>query len=412
MYKLPQLIGLFFIFGMFQSIAYAQYYRTLPKGVRSFVYRNYQTSEISSSYNHSKNEIPYGYEINANAAALDGIENETIQSVLDLYRAYPNAFNALSLGTYKIAARAQVNVDAYGLAYGVTDRLSVYFGVPIYKANVNIDYRRKAGNNYQQVADILQQYTTDDWAQTMGNITEQLPDLDGHTIQSLIVNNFGYDQIGSWEGEGAGDTEFGMIYNFYNDGKLGASTWLGGVAPTGYVDDPDILQDIGFGDGQWDAFVEVGAGYTVNKWLTLNTWGRYTYQFPTEKELRIPFTESFAISDETGTFTEKLGDKMDFAFYGTFTINDWLSVTPTYLYTHNEIAQYDSPYGIANELLGQNTESVSHSMRLSMDVTSVNLFSKGSFPIPLTATFSYLKMIEGRNIPKVDRLEFEFKMFF
>lgn len=394
------------------SFAFAQYHKTLPKGVRAAIFRNIQTEDVKSTYNQTNREGPIGYEIEANAKALEGMESETIQGALDVYKEYSDAYNKLTLGTYKISGKANVDVNVYGMAYGVTDKLTAYFGVPFYKANVTINYQRTKGNNFKEVADILQQYTNDDWAQGLGNLTEQLPDLDGSTLQSIVMNNFGYAPVGNWQAEGPGDTEFGMIYNFYDNGTYGFSTMFGGKAPTGYVDDPDILQDIGFGDGQWDAFIEVGSGFIVNEWLTLNTWGRYSYQFSSKKELRVPFSDQLSISDEKHIFEEKLGDAAEFYFDATLNISDWLSLTPAYFYTHNEQATYSSELEQANEFLAANTESVTHNFRMSAQLTSINLFQSGKFPIPLSTRFTYSKMLEGRNAPKVDKLEFEFRMFF
>lgn len=392
--------------------AFGQYHKTLPKGVRAAIFRNIQTNDVSSTYNQTKREGPIGYEIEANAKALEGIDNETIEAALGLYSEYPDAYNALSLGSYKIRGKANIGVNIYGMAYGVTDKLTAYFGVPFYKASVKINYQRKKGNNFKEVAEILQQYTNDDWAQSLGNLTEELPDLDGSTLQSIVMNNFGYAAVGDWQAEGPGDAEFGMVYNFYDNGNFGLSTMFGGKAPTGYVDDPDILQDIGFGDGQWDAFIELGSGLIVNKWLTLNTWARYSYQFASEKELRVPYSEELSISDEKAIFKEKLGDATEFYMDATVSLNDWLSLSPAYFYTHNEKATYNSEYRDANRFLSANTESVSHNFRMSALISSVNLFGQGKFPIPVNTRFTYSQMLEGRNTPKVDRLEFEFRMFF
>lgn len=390
----------------------AQYHKTLPKGVRAAIFRNIQTNDVSSTYNQTNREAPIGYEIEANARALEGIDNQSIEAALAIYKEYPDAYNALALGTYKIRGKANVSVNVYGFAYGVTNKLTAYFGIPFYKANVKINYQRKKGNNFKEVAEILQQNTNDDWAQALGNLTEELPDLDGSTLQSIVMNSFGYAAVGDWQAEGPGDAEFGMVYNFYENGNFGLSTMFGGKAPTGYVDDPDILQDIGFGDGQWDAFIELGSGYIVNKWLTLNTWARYSYQFSSEKELRVPFSEELSISDEKAIFEEKLGDASEFYFDATVSLNDWFSLAPAYFYTHNEMATYTSKYHEANKFLAANTESVTHNFKMSAQVSSINLFGQGKFPIPLNARFTYSQMLEGRNTPKVDRLEFEFRMFF
>src|SRR5690606_20080442 len=108
----------------------------------------------------------------------------------------------------------------------------------------------------------------------------------------------------------------------------------------GRVDDPDILQDIGFGDGQTDLFAEFGGGYRLYDNIFLNSYLRYTYQFASEKELRVPYSEDASVSDEKGTFTEKLGNKWDYTLSSDYTINDWFSITGSYLFNYQEEAYY------------------------------------------------------------------------
>lgn len=392
--------------------ASAQYWKTLPKGVRTFVFRNVQTSEITSTYNHSRSVTPYAYEIEASAKNLEGIENPEIQAALDLIRPYQDVYNSLSAGTYKISADADVSVNAYGMGYGITDTVTAYAFLPMFHAKVNMKYKRTAKNNYEHSAELLQTETGNDGAQGYGNIIQALPDLDGPTLQSLIVNNFGYEEIGDWEGEGPGDMEFGIMYNFLNEDTHGLMLTLGGVAPTGMRDNPDILQDVPFGDGQWDGFFELGGGYQFSDKITLNSWARYTRQFAAEKELRVPYDEDVDISDETATFTEKLGDKLLFDLDLEYFYSDWVHFQTAYLYEQTGKAKYISPREEANGYLAKDTDSSSHSMRLMAGLSSVNSFMKKEFLLPAQFRVYYQTMLQGRNTPKVDRVELEFRMFF
>src|SRR5690606_15933649 len=87
---------------------------------------------------------------------------------------------------------------------------------------------------------------------TLANITGAIPGATGSLMQSVVVNTFKYDEVGSWQGSGYGDLEMGAMYRLVDKGTWGMAVTSGFVAPTGRQDDPDILQDIGFGDGQWD----------------------------------------------------------------------------------------------------------------------------------------------------------------
>lgn len=399
------------------NIAYAQYYRTLPKGVRLGVYRNVK-SQVDSSFNRSSSESPFSYELKADVNFLESIENEGVQTALELLNPYPDAYNKINLGEYKIQAQANVNVDGYGFAYGITNKLTAYMALPIFSANVSLKYNRTQSNNYKDVADSLQNTTGDDLAQAIGDFVDEYSnqlDVDGSFIQNLVTNGFGYDEVGSWQGSGIGDIELGMMYNFLTRRKYGLLVSAGAVAPTGRIDDPDIIQDIGFGDGQWDLFTEFGGSYHLSRSFVVNSFVRYTHQLSSDKDLRVPFSEDISFGDEKTRFNEKLGDKFLFHLSNEYYANDWLTFKADYEYERIAQAQYrayDSNYSYSNSYLANNTESSSHTARVTGEITSVGLYQKKKFVLPGAVKFIYQTTLEGTNTAKIDRYELEFRMFF
>ena len=403
------LLFVFFI-GVISS-ANAQNYLTLPKNVRMFFARNVQ-SNVQSSYNQSASETPYKYAINADIENLRDLNDETMNEVIALFDAYPEAQSLLSLGRYQLDAKARVEVNAYAFGYGINDRLTAYVGLPIYDARVRVDYKTIKKSTGQELADYLTGIYGDDRAQAYGQIVEQVYDIDAGIIQSAFVNSLGYQELGNWQGSGLGDLEFGLFYNFLKEPTYGAYTKLGGNAPTGYVDDPDIIQDIGFGDGQWDAYLEVGGGVRAHRKIFLEAETRFTYQFASDKRLRVPLDPEIPLSDETDTFTEKLGNRMDSAVRAVFTVNDWIRIEPGMLFQYTEKARYFSNNTEANDILATNTDASARSFRIDARFTTADLFRMGKFPLPAQITLSAQNMVEGRNIAKTDLVEFEFRMFF
>lgn len=402
----------------FSTFAQAQYYKTLPKGVRSLDLRNIKTTTISSSYNHSESEAAYSYDIELDSETLKSIDNDIIETIYEILSPYPDAANAINLGKYHLDARANMEVDVFGFGYGVTNKLTAYFGIPFHTARVKMNYSRPKGNNYDQVAQILQNYTSDDIAQGIGKNIEtygQNLDIDGAFLQNLVVNHFNYEELGDWEGSGPGDTEFGLMYNFLTTDKYGLLLSVGGNAPTGRVDDPDILQDVGFGDGQWDAFVEFGGSYLATSSFYVNSWFRYTYQFAADKDKRVPYSADVFIGDETATFNEKLGNRLLYHFSTDYVVNDWITLNTAYEYDYIGEARYralDGRNAYAESILASNTEAVQHNFRTSIILSSVGSFQKGNFLLPASLRFTYQQMMEGRNTAKYDRYELQYRMFF
>jgi hypothetical protein len=399
------------IFSLFSIVASAQYYDTLPKGVRLLSTR-YVQSNIESSYNKTQSETPYVFEIDASIENLQKIDNEVVQETLRLFEAYPEAYEKLSLGSHKLEGSAEVNVNVFAVGFGITSRITAYIGMPIYDASVNLKYSRSKVSTNKEVSEILQKEYGDNWAQTLGNIVDGLFSIDENIIQSGIVNTLGYEELGNWSGAGLGDIEFGVMYNFLRNDDFGIMATIGGVAPTGYVDDPDVLQDIGFGDGQWDAFLELGGGYQLSKNIYLNTWSRYTYQLESTKELRTPYNEDIFLSDIKDDYLEKLGNKLSVGINSEIFLNDWFKLQPAYIVNRTGKAKYESSNSAANKILAKNSESSSQNIRLLAQISSVELFTQDKFLLPAQINFSYQTMIEGKNTPKVDLLEIDFRLYF
>jgi hypothetical protein len=391
---------------------WAQVHKTLPKGVRLVAYRNVTTNTIKATYNQSQSETPMSYDINADSKSLEQVSDE-IKAYFDWIRTQnPNAYNQFTLGEFNLQARAKLNVQGMGMGYGITDRLTVYGILPYYKAEVQMRYKQLKATNNQQIADDLYDTAGGDVDTAIANLTGSNVDVNGNLLQSIVVNTFQYDQIGTWNGQGYGDMEFGAMYNLINRTLWGLSATGGVVAPTGRVDDPDILQDIGFGDGQWDAFSEVAVGYLATNRLTLGSTLRYTYQMPGERRLRIPNSRDFMLSDQTGDFTVKYGNRWDATLSANYAFNDWFSLTPAYDFGYQGSSKYESNFGEANDYLAYNSDRMSHTGRLTASISSIQPFLKKQFLLPASVNVIVQQTLGGRNVPKVGRFEVEFRLLF
>jgi hypothetical protein len=227
-----------------------------------------------------------------------------------------------------------------------------------------------------------------------------------------VVNTFKYDEIGTWQGQGYGDIELGTVYRLVDEGTWGVAITSGVVAPTGRQDDPDLLQDIGFGDGQWDGFAEGATGYVMNDHVMFGTTLRYTYQAATTKTLRVPISRDFQLSDQSGRFDVKYGDKINYSFETRFTFNDWFSITQAYILNYQSSSEYDSSYKDANGYLAYNSDRLEHVARMTATVSSIQPFLKKQFLLPASLYVNVQQTVAGRNVPKVGRFEVGLRMLF
>ncbi len=398
------ILGLLFIFGL--NSALAQAWKTLPKGVRIVGYKNVTTSRITSNFNQFGSQSSLGTEFQIDAATFNSMMGTGISQDPN------NNFNNVVVGAYAVDASAQVNVQGMGFGYGITNDVMFYAEVAHYKAQVRSRIRRTRGNTYEQAAQAFENENGGILDEVMAENLRRMIDADERTIQSVITNVYDYQPIGDWYGEGFGDMETGFMVKVLERDTWGLQLFPGAVLPTGRQDDPDILQDIGFGDGQFDFFTEAATGYVATDALSFGATLRYTYQAPTRKTLRVPTNSDVPLSTEKGEFDVKYGNKLNAMVFTKYNVSDWISLSQSYRYMKQEAATFDSKYGAANRFLEYNSDKNEHQIQSSLTLSSITPFLKKAFPLPASVGFNYVDTLRGKNVPKVSRYEIEFRMLF
>lgn len=386
----------------------AQAWKTLPKGVRIIGYRNVTTSEIKSNFNRFGADSPLGTQFKVDANSFNSLAGNVVTPGTDVDA---SAYNALLVGEYKVDASAQVNVHGTGFGIGITDRVTFFTSVAYYNAHVQTDLKRTKGNTYEETANILEEHGGTQNGLMAENLRHMV-DANEKTIQSVITNHYGYKPLGDWYGSGYGDMETGFMIKAADEGVTGLMVYPGVILPTGYRDDPDILQDIGFGDGQFDLFAEVATGYVHNDHLMVGTSFRYTYQAPTTKRLRVPQDRDFTLTDKSERMKVKYGDKIDWMFNTTLSVTDWLSFTPVYRFMYELPSMYESTDEKANDYLAYNSDKMEHQIQLTTTFSSITPFLKKKFFLPAQINVNAVKTVAGKNVANVGRLELEFRMLF
>lgn len=383
-----------FLFIFNSHIATAGYHDTLPKGVRNFTFRLIKTNTIKGSYNAQGR--PEGYSINTkiNADVLIGL-NGTVDAYLLGLPA--NDYNEFNFGTFEGRATSDVFAQAIGAGYGFTNKITGYAFIPFYNATVDLNLVRTQKGQKNVGTSIA---------------LEGLPEIDVRIIQNLFVNYYKYQPLGKWEATGFGDLEFGVMWNFYTFDQGGALLNFGAVAPTGREDNPDILQDISFGDGQWDNFIELGGDYQLSQDLGLDLWSRYTAQYSYKKITRLPDSAEFPITQNKGVSRIDLGDKLLLGTQANYRIDDEWSSSLNYLFEYKDGDNYKSSSPTADQINGNNTQLRSHTLRVGGSFSTLNLFKKKRFAAPITINLFIQSIFAGKNTPKYERADLEFRLFF
>lgn len=304
---------------------------------------------------------------------------------------------SFSLGTFEGNANSKLTVQGMGGGYGITNNLTFYGFIPFYTAEVNMRIVRTAKGQTSAGSQLQ---------------LSNLPDVDNRLIQSLVVNYFGYKPLGNWKATDFGDAEVGFLLRLKKWKDAGLLMSMGAVIPTGKKDDPDILQDIAFGDGQWDGFLEFGGGLKLLSFLSLDAWTRLTYQFPYSTNLRLPDSPVFPVTTRKGTTEIKLGNKVLANIQANIRFSDqWMS-SLLYSLEYKEADKYKSAYESANSILQIDTEKNSQIAKVNLTYSTLALFQQKKFIIPLNLNLSAQTIFSGKNVPYYNRYDFEIALYF
>src|SRR5690606_30461928 len=268
------------------SEAHAAYYSTLPEGVRVAVFRQVMTSTIDQEFNRNSKPIGFDVDVNLSADALRSSSSISEYIFGELQNISEYAYDTFTFGTYKIDGQAEVNVQGFGFGYGINDRVTAYVSMPIYNARVEMKMDRTSSDTQKEVLQILNSTSSGNQFQTTFQefLAGQNLGVTEGLIQSVVTNLYGYKPLGTWNARGLGDIDLAAISRLTDWQDAGLALTYGVTLPTGRIDDPDLLQDFAFGDGQTDVFAEFGGGQSFLKGqLDLESSLRYTSQVGSTK---------------------------------------------------------------------------------------------------------------------------------
>jgi hypothetical protein len=407
-----------FIFGFGLSLtatsSFGASYDTLPKGVDMFVFKQVMTSKIESKYDANHQDNSLSLRENFTSSKLENVATALKTYFDELKAISPDAYNQFSLGEFKADAYAQVHAQGLALAHGITDRLTVYGSLPIYHIKTNVSFSQSKRSNLAAIQAAVQNVPTNTAVSTfVRQLTLQLPETNEQLLQSLIVNYYGYKPLGAWEKDALGDAEVGAIYRLTDFSDKGMSLTLGAVLPTGDSDDPDSLQDVSTGDGQYDAFVESAMGISFfDGVLQLDLKNRFTYQFASKKTMRTLDDIDVPLSKNKETMTEKLGNKVDSTFTVTLNPLSWFNINSSFMYSETGASKYGASDPAVKAILEQNTITNNYWGRVGIGFSSVELYKAKKWDVPCEINLSAQKLLNAKNTADYQRYDLDFRLYF
>lgn len=399
----------------FAALAFASETKTPPKGISFFYFRNSQIN-LSGEYLSSGAKTNFDIHGRIDGATLNQIAPASQAMFAQLQAIDPALAASVDFGKIDLSPRPELEHRVFAFGHGVTDRLMLVGVMPLFEASVEMRGGYNDTGSVNQVVNQLRssQYNGNTAADLWAQVLSQFPQLSGSLLQSVIVNEMGYRPLGSWTGSGVGDVMVYGQYLFLDQGGFKQAVRAGTTAPTGHQDDPDNLVDIPFGDGYWAPFAElVNEYYAMNNSLRLNVRGKYIQPLPAKKTYRLYEDPEFPLSSSKATLGYRGGASFIFTAGAEYVFyNEMFSATGSFAREYRQADSIDSVPGYDVSILEKDTQKKSDSVMAGIEFSSIGLFQKKKFPLPIKTGVYYAKVIGGVNTADYDAYVLDFTMLF
>jgi hypothetical protein len=232
-------------------------------------------------------------------------------------------------------------------------------------------------------------------------------------VQDTLVQDYGYKRIASWSDQGIGDIEVGGRYQYLktNNWRL---AFTGAVRlPTGNVDDPDNLVDLGFGSGAWALLFRSNNDFTGFENMILNATLEYDLVLPDKETLRVPSDVNNPITSNKEEVSRDLGDIYKLKLSGDYALPRGFGIHLLYAYAGQLKDSISGNQGFAYQSLEDETDWTYQEYKIGLSYSTIPLYKEKKFPLPLVFGVEYEDVFAGtNNFLKQRLLTFSLSAFF
>lgn len=393
------ILCLLFIPGLI-IVSYADTAEVLPKGVFSIITEYSYYWPIDKKFDPDGNEEDLATDFNTS------LNNNVFPDLGLVEMGFGMPEGSASLGDSVVDFEYEFDDFIMYFFYGLTENISIGIQIPYYWNKNNVSARLDTENA-----------TVGKNPDVPGGIapldvpgTETLTTTD---IQNLLVSEYGYEPIENWSGSGIGDMEIGARYQYLKTDNWRLAFLGGARLPTGEVDDPDNLADIGFGTGAWALLFRLNNDYTGLKNTVLNATFEYDLYLEDSETKRVPDDVNRPITSNKEKVDRDLGDIFRLNVSGEYSFTESFGFYLEYEYGHKVKDDISGSQGYYYQSLEDETDWSYHEYKIGINYSTFSLFKQEKFPIPITASFEYANVFKGdNNFLEQDYLTVSLSIFF
>ncbi len=383
--------------------------KTLPKGVRNLNLRSVNT-DIEEKSTGDGNTVSLADPLmqDLTFGKIASGEDELKANQLRAFLTNNGFSEDQVVGSFTADLNGHLSVFAPITSYGVTDNFTIAIAVPYYKAQTSVEVGFQPNATAQAFLDSL--------ATTENNQTaaaREAGDKLNRAVERLNqkLSDNGYAELEDWEGQGLGDITLAGKNRIFRSRRLEIAATSGFVLPTGRTDDPSVLNDMAFGDGQTDVFEQFTFDHPLNFDFRLTEFGKYTAQMPGNKKVREVTEDEKIEVDETNT-RFKLGDKVDAGTSLVWEPKFGLVTGVGYTVFRKFGDTYKGVQPETKSVLEDGTDQQAQNVETMLGYSTIPAFQRGDFAAPLEMKLTYTRQVKSRNMPVTDLAQFDLNLFF
>jgi len=320
-----------------------------------------------------------------------------------------------SLFAVDLMPEAEINAKqtVFAAEYGLTAKFSLGIIVPYSMVNNSASFNAKTYNEAQAVAQHVN--GVGPLENGVNTFNSNAPNV--HTFEDAIFTSNGYYIPSDFKYSGLGDIEVGGKYQVYKANNI-TSAFTGGVRlPTGsHKKDFKNILDQNTGDGQYDLAFELANEYAPWKFLSVGVGSRYTMQLQDKETIPLLRNGQTGLPNlnDANTFQEvsrNMGDYIETEVGSVFKF--WsFEVNAAYMHYYKFLDSFKGPAGYQVSELAEKSDKVSHRYEVGLKFTTIPMFAKKKFFMPLEAKISYTDLLAGRNTTRSSYTRFDFIVYF
>jgi hypothetical protein len=370
----------------------------LPQGVRN-VRINGVAAGANDKFNATGETVGTGDALNVDVSyykLIDGKDTAVEKGIMQGFLASQGQDLNSSAGQTTGVVNVEVNAVVPIIAYGVTKDWTAALVVPFVNSRTSVDTAFASSSSLAGVAGALQ----------AGGKAFKADEVNVKTQAAIAdkVVKKGYDPLLEYEEKNMmGDIRLVNKYLLKKNEMFATAMTFDATLPTGDEVDVNKAIDVPAGDGQLDLGVGLNYELFVNRQITLVGRTAYTAQLPTRKARRIREEQNSSLSKDIDPNTKMdLGDIFYQALGGRYMTSFGLNFKGQYTFQYKMADKYSGDMYAAEryEWMGQDTDQIMHSATIGIGYSTIPLFKRKQFPVPLEFNAALSKPITGRNVTK------------